>query len=63
MTSIRNPIGIHKSNVDEPPSILDIYGPLTTVMETESSSNNQNSLQKATSQSVAGRNQEEKADL
>ncbi|NLN42573.1 MAG: 4Fe-4S binding protein [Clostridiales bacterium] len=52
MTSIRNPIGIYKSSVDGAISILDIYGPLSTVMGNGSLSNGQEFLQKATAVGV-----------
>ncbi|NLY60018.1 MAG: 4Fe-4S dicluster domain-containing protein [Clostridiales bacterium] len=53
MTSIKNPIGLHKSNVDGAISILDIYGPLSTVMGNGAFSHNWNSLQKASPTGVS----------
>ncbi|NLI61632.1 MAG: 4Fe-4S binding protein [Clostridiales bacterium] len=56
MTSIRNPIGTEKSNVEGAISILDIYGPLSMAMSKISSSDPIPSLQKSSLKGVAWAN-------
>ena len=61
MTSIRNPIGTEKSNVEGAISILDIYGPLSMAMSKISSSDPIPSLQKSSLKGVAWANSGERA--
>ncbi|HZJ56908.1 MAG TPA: [Fe-Fe] hydrogenase large subunit C-terminal domain-containing protein [Clostridia bacterium] len=55
-TSIRNPLGAEKSSVDGAISILDIYGPLSLVMNREGILNDSVSLQKSTLKGVGWAN-------
>ncbi len=56
MTSIKNPIGTEKSNVDGAISILDIYGPLSSAMSKDNSLHISDSLQSSTLKGVGWAN-------
>ncbi|NLJ40152.1 MAG: 4Fe-4S binding protein [Clostridiales bacterium] len=56
MTAIRNPVGFDRSSVDGAISILDIYGPLSTVMRENTPSKVPGRFQNATFRGVAWAN-------